>query len=79
MTNARAAVYALREPLVQQCADLTIDRVINDYCVSDTTLAHERHVAREYTWPALPPHLRALPDARAMVRHWVRTDYQWRP
>lgn len=47
--------------------------------VSPRTLAHERAVTAEYTWPALPPHLRALPDARAMVRHWVRTDYQWKP
>lgn len=45
--------------------------------VSAATIEHERKVAQEYTWPALPAHLRALPDARAMVRHWVRTDYHW--
>lgn len=79
MTNARAAVYALEEPLVKACPELTIDRVIADYTVSDATKAHERAVMAEYTWPALPAHLRSLPDARAMVRHWVRTDYQWAP
>lgn len=47
--------------------------------VSDATRAHEAHVAKEHTWPALPPHLRSMPDARAMVRHWVRTGYHWRP
>lgn len=45
--------------------------------VTAATRAHERACAQEYTWPALPAHLRALPDARAMVRHWVRTDYHW--
>lgn len=79
MTNARAAVYALQEPLVRNCPELTIDRVIADYTVSAVTLAHERHVAAEYTWPALPKHLRNAPDARAMVRHWVRTGYEWNP
>ncbi len=43
------------------------------------TRDHERTVADEHTWPALPPHLRDMPSARAMVRHWVRTDYQWKP
>lgn len=47
--------------------------------VSAATIEHERAVAAEYTWPALPPHLRALPNARAMVRHWVRTGYEWGP
>lgn len=47
--------------------------------VTDATRKHERAVAKEYTWPALPPHLRTMPDARAMVRHWVRTDYHWEP
>lgn len=46
--------------------------------VSPKTVEHERIVAKEYTWPVLPAHLRSLPDARAMVRHWVRTDYQWK-
>lgn len=55
-----------------------------DHCIvygklSQETRLHERHVAAEYTWPALPPHLRAMPDARAMVRHWVRTNYHWEP
>lgn len=43
------------------------------------TRAHEAVVATEYTWPALPAHLRSMPDWRAMVRHWVRTDYHWTP
>lgn len=47
--------------------------------VSPETRAHERMVAAEYTWPALPPHLRSMPSARAMVRHWVRTGYEWKP
>jgi hypothetical protein len=47
--------------------------------VTEATREHERIVAKEYTWPALPSHLRGMPDARAMVRHWVRTDYQWKP
>lgn len=47
--------------------------------VSDATRAHERAVMDEYTWLALPPHLRALPCARAMVRHWVATGYEWKP
>lgn len=47
--------------------------------VTEPTRDHERAVAAEHTWPALPDHLRALPDYRAMVRHWVRTDYQWKP
>lgn len=42
MTNARAAVCALTEPLVQQCPELTVDRVISDYIVSNATRAHER-------------------------------------
>lgn len=41
MTNARAAVYALREPLVQQCPELTEDRVIRDYTVSEKTAREE--------------------------------------
>ncbi len=47
--------------------------------VTPATRAHERSISLEYTWPALPQHLRSLPDARAMVRHWVRTDYHWKP
>lgn len=46
--------------------------------VTEATRVHERTVAAEHTWPALPPHLRTLPDYRAMVRHWVRTGYQWK-
>ena len=47
--------------------------------VTPATRAHEAAVAAEYTWPALPPHLRTMPSARAMVRHWVRTGYHWAP
>lgn len=47
--------------------------------VSINTMLHEQTVAQEHTWPALPAHLRAMPDARAMVRHWVRTNYEWKP
>lgn len=47
--------------------------------VTNATRAHERACATEYTWPALPAHLRAMPSARAMVRHWVRADYHWTP
>lgn len=47
--------------------------------VTPETRAHERTVNRENTWPTLPAHLRDAPDWRAMIRHWVRTDYQWRP
>lgn len=56
-----------------------IDHAIVYGKLSQETRLHERAVAAEYTWPALPTHLRSLPDARAMVRHWVATDYQWRP
>ena len=42
MTNARAAVYALQEPLVQQCPELTIDRVIASYCVGHATAREDR-------------------------------------
>lgn len=42
MTNAGAAVYALDEPLVRNCPELTVDRVIADYTVSQATCEHER-------------------------------------
>lgn len=47
--------------------------------VTPATRAHERAVMDEHTWPALPPHLRSMPDYRAMVRHWVATGYEWKP
>ena len=47
--------------------------------VTPVTRAHERAVGEEYSWPPLPKHLQSMPDSRAMVRHWVRTGYQWVP
>lgn len=47
--------------------------------VSVKTMLHEQTVAQEHTWPALPKHLHTMSDARAMVRHWVRTNYEWNP
>ena len=59
MTNARAAVYALQEPLVKACPELTVDRVIADYTVSAATREHEREpqgLVRAGSWRELVRH-----------------------
>lgn len=42
MTKARSAVYALRIPGVHPNPELSIDRVITAYTVSDATREHEQ-------------------------------------
>lgn len=62
-----AAVYALREPLVQSCPELTIDRVIADYTVSARTRGAEYQEAETLMY--------ALSDNRTSARHRVAFQF----